>query len=109
MRAQDAPADVLARQERPPTLTSDTRAGALPIFLTPLVGRELAVQNVQALLDSARLVTLTGSGGCGKTRLAIEAALRQAESYADGVCWVGLASLADPALIADAVAAALGI
>src|SRR6185369_9283509 len=56
----------------------------------------------------ARLVTLTGPGGCGKTRLAIEAAAELVPLHKNGVFWVGLAALRDPALVLDAIAQTLG-
>ena len=61
------------------------------------------------LLADARLLTLTGPGGCGKTRLAIEVAASLAEVYGDGVCWVELATLTDGELVAQTVAAALDV
>src|SRR5205814_2711562 len=56
-----------------------------------------------------RLVTLTGSGGCGKTRLAIATAERARDGYADGVCFVELGGISDPELVAEATATAVGI
>ncbi|MFI0357921.1 BTAD domain-containing putative transcriptional regulator [Actinomadura sp. 9N407] len=77
----------------------------LPVALTELVGRSAAVGDVQDLLQRSRLVTLTGPGGVGKTRLALEAAARSAESFPDGVFLVELASLPPtPEAIEDAVA-----
>jgi predicted ATPase/DNA-binding SARP family transcriptional activator len=83
-------------------------AASLPAPLTSFVGREREVAQVEDLLSHARLVTLTGSGGSGKTRLALETALR-AQGTVDGVWLVELAGLADPTLVAQAVAAALGL
>jgi predicted ATPase/DNA-binding CsgD family transcriptional regulator len=77
--------------------------------LTSFVGRAEAVNAVAGLLGEYRLVTVTGPGGAGKTRLAGEVARRVAARFADGVRLVELAAVADPALVPAAVAAALGI
>ena len=77
--------------------------------LTTFVGRTEAVQEVAGLLEGSRLVTVTGPGGVGKTRLAIEVARQQAGRFADGACLVELAAVSEPALVPAAVAAALGI
>ena len=82
-------------------------AAGLPIQLTPFIGRESEIAAVGDLLESARLVTLTGVGGAGKTRLAVEVAARAAPGF-DVTAWVDLASLSSPALVGDVVAAALG-
>ena len=83
--------------------------GNLPLQLTRFVGREPDVAHIRHLLASERLLTLTGTGGIGKTRLAIEVADSERERYRDGVWLVDLAPLAEPALIAQAVAAPLGV
>jgi non-specific serine/threonine protein kinase len=77
--------------------------------LTGLVGREKATDELRACLASARLVTLTGPGGVGKTRLAIQVADALAAEFRDGVWFVDLAALADPALVPQAVAVVLGV
>ena len=77
--------------------------------LTSFVGRAGAVDEVAGLLDDYRLVTVTGPGGVGKTRLAGEVARRVADRFADGVWLVELAAVTDPARVPSAVAAALGI
>ncbi|WP_434445346.1 BTAD domain-containing putative transcriptional regulator [Lentzea sp. E54] len=82
---------------------------SLPVPLTELIGREEASAGVCALLESSRLVTLTGSGGVGKTRLAVEVATRTAERYPDGAWLVELATISEGGLLASAVMAALGI
>lgn len=77
--------------------------------LTSFVGREREIADVHRLMEQGRLVTLTGVGGAGKTRLAEEAARRLVDSYADGVWIADLVPVADPHLVADTVAAALGL
>jgi predicted ATPase len=86
-------------------------AGALPAPTTPLVGREREAAAVEDLVvrAGARLVTLTGPGGVGKTRLAVEAAQRLGPGFADGVRFVELASVSSADLVAAAVATGLGL
>ena len=79
---------------------------ALPVHLTPFVGRSHELEELSRLIPSARLLTLTGAGGSGKTRLAREAVLRVAASYGR-VAWADLAPIADPDLIAEEIATAL--
>ena len=86
-----------------------TERRPLPTPLTALIGREEAVREVSAHLGSARLVTLTGTGGIGKTRLALRVAEEVSAEYPDGVGFVDLAPLADPERVPDAVRTALGI
>ena len=81
----------------------------LPIPLTNLIGREQERAHIRAALQSARLVTLTGPGGVGKTRLAIAVAQEMQNAYAEGACFVELASLTDPDLLPATVAGALGL
>lgn len=81
----------------------------LPAALTSFVGREREVAEVAALIASARLVTLGGPGGVGKTRLALEVARGVLDRFPDGVWLVELASLADPRLVVQTVSAALGV
>ena len=82
----------------------------LPVPATPFLGREHELDQVATLLRryEVRLVTLTGPGGSGKTRLALQAAAAAADDYDHGVWWVPLSSLADPALVAPAASQALG-
>ena len=82
----------------------------LPVPATPFLGREHELADVRELLerDDARLVTLTGAGGSGKTRLALHAAGEVAGAYPDGVWWVPLAPIADPADVGSAAARVLG-
>ena len=83
---------------------------ALPESPTALVGRREELEGLRALLrGGTRLVTLTGAGGSGKTRLALEVAREQASSYANGAALVELAPLGDPALTVPTIAAALGV
>jgi predicted ATPase/DNA-binding CsgD family transcriptional regulator len=81
----------------------------LPLQRTSFVGREREVDEVKRLLVSTQLLTLTGAGGCGKTRLAVQVAREVAGDYADGSWFVELAPLIDPAHVVHAVAAALGL
>jgi len=84
---------------------------ALPTPLTPLIGRTREVAEADALLrePEVRLVTLTGPGGTGKTRLALAVASALADAFADGIAFVSLAALTDPELVLPAVAAARGV
>jgi predicted ATPase/DNA-binding CsgD family transcriptional regulator len=85
--------------------------GYLPVQPTPFVGRREELESVAKLLATpgCRLVTLVGTGGIGKTRLALKVAARAREEHADGVYLVELAALSDPALVAQAVASVLGL
>ena len=80
----------------------------LPSELSSFVGREKELAEVKRLLKDTRLLTLTGSGGCGKTRLAVVAAGELAEGFEDGVWLVELAPLVDPSLVPQAVTSVLG-
>ncbi len=82
----------------------------LPIPTTPFLGREQELGEILGLLqrDDTRLVTLTGTGGTGKTRLALQASGLVADEYPDGVWWVSLAALRDPELVLETMAQALG-
>lgn len=81
----------------------------LPIQLSSFIGRKSEIAQVKRFLSDSRLVTLTGAGGCGKTRLALRVADDLTESYADGVWFIDLAPLADPALVPQAVAVVLSV
>jgi predicted ATPase/class 3 adenylate cyclase len=93
----------------PPPNTVDAPVHNLPSQLTAFIGRETEVAEVKRLLAGARLVTLTGSGGCGKTRLSIQVAHDVLADFAQGVWLVELAPLSDPALIPSTLAAVLGL
>src|SRR5207302_802139 len=77
--------------------------------LTHFIGREREMAAVKELLSRTALLTLTGSGGCGKTRLALQVAAELLDQCADGVWLVELAPLSDPALVPQTVASALGV
>jgi predicted ATPase/DNA-binding SARP family transcriptional activator len=95
---QDVPA------ARPPELRHN-----LPAPVTSFVGRRDELAEVETLLAANRLVTLTGVGGVGKTRLALETASRLVPDFADGVFWCDLSALAEPALVPSAVAQACDV
>jgi non-specific serine/threonine protein kinase len=82
---------------------------ALPVPVSSFVGRERELAEIERLLMTGRLVTLTGPGGCGKTRLALEVATRLKERFADGTAFVSLASLEDAGLVAGTIARALDV
>jgi len=116
--AQAAPGGATRIAPRPPSVARPVSAGAsglrgsvrgLAPSLSAFVGRAGVVDEVSGLLEHGRLVTVTGPGGVGKTRLAAEVARRVAGRYADGACLVELAAVQDPALVPTAVVAALGI
>ncbi len=81
----------------------------LPLQLTSFIGRERELEKIKELLDKTRLLTLTGSGGCGKTRLSLQAAADVLDTFPDGVWLVELAPITDPDLVPKAVADVLGI
>jgi hypothetical protein len=93
----------------PPLRALDASPGNLRPPTTSFNGREAAVAELQAAVKAHRLLTLTGVGGVGKTRLALEVAARLADEFPDGVWFFELAAVADPAAMPDAVAAVLGI
>ncbi len=95
--------------EFPPLRSLDVLPNNLPIQLTSFIGREREMAEVRRLLSAARLVTLTGSGGCGKTRLALQVAADLLAEYPDGVWLVELGALADPAQVPQAVGTVLGL
>jgi len=92
----------------PPRSTTTPRTNLRPA-MTSFVGRDAELADVADLLESARMVTLTGPAGSGKTRLAAEIAAGRLDRYDDGVWFVDLAPLASPDQLADAIAAPLGV
>jgi predicted ATPase len=97
------------RTEFPALRALDVNPGNLRAATTSFIGRESEAGEVQAAVKAHRLVTLTGVGGVGKTRLALEVARRLVDEFPDGVWFFELASVSDPAAVPDAVAAVLGI
>ena len=90
------------RRRREPT-------GGSAAQLSTFVGRKHELDELEGLLGESRLVTLTGPGGSGKTRLALELATRLAQRYRDGFAFVDLAAITDPELVVGAIAASLGV
>jgi len=103
--APELPADF------PPLLTLDARPNNLPAQATPFIGRESEIRAVKEHLSSAsvRLLTLTGVGGTGKTRLALQAAADMVDDFEDGVFFIPLAALSDPGLVLQAIAQAFAL
>ena len=79
----------------------------LPTSLTPFIGREAELAQLHALLDDTRLLTVTGSGGCGKTRLALQAVVDRVDRYRDGIWYVELAPLGETSSVGQALAEVL--
>ena len=84
-------------------------AGRAPVRFTSLVGRESELRDVLQALEGSRLLTLTGPGGTGKTRLALAAAHTAQGVFPGGVCWAELAPLGDPAIVGQTVASQIGV
>ena len=95
--------------EFPPLKTVDPTPGNLRIPTTSFIGRRSELAELETALKAHRMLTLTGVGGVGKTRLALEVAARAANDFPDGVWVIELASVGDPAAVPEAVAAVLGI
>ena len=94
----------------PPINTLDARPHNLPVQATALIGRDREVEAVrEQLAGSARLVTLTGPGGAGKSRLSLQVAAELVDRFDDGVFFVPLAPISDPALVAPAIARSMGV
>jgi non-specific serine/threonine protein kinase len=100
-----------ARKPAGSTTARATQPADLPSPLTPFIGREREAEEVRnrLLLPHARVLTLTGPGGVGKTRLGLELARQVQDRFADGVCFVALAPISDPALVPSAIAEALRV
>ncbi len=94
-------------REFPPLRALDTTPNNLPGELTSFIGRRAELAQISDQLARVRLLTLTGAGGCGKTRLALQAAADAMDRYPDGVWWVKLARLEDPTLLPSVVVSAL--
>jgi predicted ATPase/class 3 adenylate cyclase len=97
------------RLEFPPLRSLDVRPNNLPTQLTSFVGRERELAEAGALLATNRLVTMTGPGGTGKTRLSLQVAANAAEEFPDGIFFVALETVREPALVPSRLAAAIGI
>ena len=97
------------REQFPHLNSLEARPNNLPMQLTSFVGRERELAALQQQLAAHRLVTLVGIGGCGKTRLALQAAADAVEDYPDGVWLVELAPLSEPSLVEQQLATVLGI
>jgi predicted ATPase/class 3 adenylate cyclase len=116
-RLRDLPNPITVFQLQAPGLRTDflplraldTNPGNLRLAVTSFIGRKSEVDEIQKAVRSHRLVTLTGVGGVGKTRLALEVASRLADDFPDGVWVFELAAVTDPAAVPDAVAAVLGV
>jgi predicted ATPase/DNA-binding CsgD family transcriptional regulator len=103
------PRAVEPSEAQPAPRTAEHPPHNLPLELSSFVGRERELAEVKRLLENNRLLTLTGSGGCGKTRLALAAAGELVEGFEDGVWLVELAPLADASLVPQVVASTLGV
>lgn len=97
----------LGHKDFPPLRTPNF--SNLPVAPTPLIGREREREEVTALLRDHRLVTLVGPGGSGKTRLALHVATTAIEEFKDGVYWVPLATVREPALVEPTIAHVVGV
>jgi predicted ATPase/class 3 adenylate cyclase len=93
----------------PPLKTLDSFPNNLPVQLTTFIGREHQIYEVKQELESHRLVTLTGSGGTGKTRLSLQVATDLLDHFADGIWFVELAPLTDPELIPQTILSMIGL
>ena len=97
------------RTDFPPLRTAGTALGDVPVPLTSFIGRRREVDELLELLDGHRLLTLTGPGGIGKTRLAIELARSRSAAAPDGTWFVALDEIEEPALVTSAIARTMGL
>jgi predicted ATPase len=97
------------RTDFPPIRSLDARPNNLPTQLTSFVGREAELREAAGLLESTRLLTLTGPGGTGKTRLSLQLAADVADGYPDGIWFVALEPVRDPDLVASRIADTVGL
>ena len=97
------------RRDFPPLRTLEAVSNNLPQQLTSFIGREREIRDVEALVRAGRLVTITGTGGLGKTRLSLQVAADLLDEFRGGVWLVELASFGDPRLVPQALASAIGI
>ena len=97
------------RAEFPPLRSLDATPGNLRPQTTSFVGRDVEIGQIETMLREHRLVTLTGAGGVGKTRLAAEVGVRLTDEFPDGVWFFELAAVAESAAVPDAIAAVLGV
>jgi predicted ATPase/class 3 adenylate cyclase len=95
--------------EFPPLRSLDARPNNLPTLLTSFVGREHELVETERYLETTRLLTLTGPGGTGKTRLSLQVAARVGDRFPDGTWFVALEPIRDPALVAPTIARAMGL
>ena len=95
--------------EFPALRTLDRTPNNLPTQVTTFIGRDREIRAGLRLLDGTRLLTLTGPGGTGKTRLSLQLAAEAAASFPDGAFWVPLAPISDPELVASTIAHSLGV
>ena len=99
----------IAESTSPKPLAIKEVSSTIPVPLTSFIGREKELKEIVKLLSSSRLVTLTGSGGVGKTRLAIQTANDSIKKFKDGVFWVGLVGLSDENLIPQEITQSLNL
>ena len=97
------------RTDFPPIRSLDRRPNNLPTQLTSFVGRNAELAEAERLLESTRLLTLTGPGGTGKTRLSLQLAANVSDGYPDGIWFVALEPVRDPGLIAGTILTTLGL
>jgi predicted ATPase/class 3 adenylate cyclase len=97
------------QHDHPPLRSLDARPNNLPLQLTQLIGRDGDVETILRTLDDARLVTLHGTGGVGKTRLAVQVGADALDRFPDGVWFVDLAPLTDRGRVPDTLAAVIGL